>query len=64
MLQKVERLFCRESARIDIQSQILLNGIADSKAEMNFHFIMAVIRQQAIKKIFSEEMLKQQAIET
>ncbi len=31
---------------------------------MNFHFIMAVIRQQAIKKIFSEEMLKQQAIES
>lgn len=56
MLQKVERLFTRESARIDIGSQVLLNGNADQKAEMNFHFIMAVIRQQAIKKIFVEHM--------
>ena len=44
MLQKVERLLTRESSRIDIESQILLNGIADQKAEMNFHFILAVIR--------------------
>ena len=44
LLQKVERLFTRESSRIDIESQILLNSIADQKAEMNFHFILAVIR--------------------
>jgi len=44
MLQKTERLFARESARIDIESFVLLNGVADSKAEMNFHFIMAIIR--------------------
>jgi len=33
MLQKVERLFTRECTRIDIKSQVLLNGVADKKAE-------------------------------
>jgi len=64
MLQKVERLFIRESAKIEIESQILLNSCADQKAEKNFHFIMAVIRQQAIKKIFVEHMKLQQVEET
>ena len=44
MLQKVERLFTRESARIDIESQVLLNGIADERAEKNFHLIMYILR--------------------
>jgi hypothetical protein len=35
-----------------------LNSVSDGKAEKNFHFIMAVIRQQAIKKIFAEEIKK------
>ena len=56
MLQKVERLFCRESQRIDIRSQVLLHTLADQRAEKNFHFIMAVIRKQTIKKIFRERM--------
>lgn len=58
MLQKVERLFTRECARIDIKSQVLLNGIADKKAEQNFNFIMTVLRQKAIKKIYHEHIKK------
>lgn len=50
MLQKVERLFVRESQRIEIKSQILLNHMADKKAEQNFNMIMSIIRQQAIQK--------------
>ena len=40
MLQRLERIFCRETARVDIESQIMLNNIADRRAEKNFHFIM------------------------
>lgn len=59
MLQKVERVFVRESARIEISSQILLNSIADKKAEQNFNYIMTTIRQQAIKKLYREQLKKQ-----
>jgi hypothetical protein len=38
---------------------VLLNGIADKKAEQNFNFIMTVLRQQAIKKIYIEHIKKQ-----
>ena len=44
MLQRLERVFVRETARVAVESQIMLNKIADSKAECNFHFIMAAIR--------------------
>jgi hypothetical protein len=44
MLQKVERVFVRESARIEINSQILLHSMADKKAEQNFNYIMTTIR--------------------
>ena len=44
MLQRLERVFVRETARVDVESQIMLNKIADSKAECNFHFIMAAIK--------------------
>ena len=40
MLQRVERVFVRECSKVDIESQILLNNIADKRAEQNFHFIM------------------------
>lgn len=50
MLQKLERLFGRETARVNVDSQILLNQIADRKAEKRFYFLMAQIKQQAIKK--------------
>ena len=44
MLQRLERLFARETARIEIKSHILLNNIADARAEKNFHFIMTSYR--------------------
>lgn len=44
MLQRLERLFARETSRVDIKSVILLNSIADKRAEKNFHFIMASYR--------------------
>lgn len=37
---------------------MLLNDIADKKAEENFNFIMTLLRQQAIKKIFVEHVKK------
>ena len=54
MLQKLERVFIKETSRIDIKSLVLLNSMADKRAEQNFHFIMTTIRQLAIKKIFRE----------
>ena len=50
MLQRLERVFVRETARVDVKSQIMLNKIADSKAESNFHFIMAAIKHEGIRK--------------
>ena len=37
---------------------MLLNDIADKKSEENFNFIMTLLRQQAIKKIFVEHVKK------
>jgi len=50
MLQRVERIFARECSRVELQSQILINQIADKKAEQNFHFIMGMIKHQNYKK--------------
>ena len=44
MLQRRERLFARETSRVDINSIILINSIADKRAEKNFHFIMTSYR--------------------
>lgn len=52
MLQRLERVFVRETARVDVQSQIMLNKIADSKAQGNFHFIMEAIKQESLKKAY------------
>jgi hypothetical protein len=52
MLQRLERLFARETARVDVKSIILLNSIADKRAEKNFHFIMTSYRNQNIKKAY------------
>jgi hypothetical protein len=60
MLQRLERLFVRETARIDIKSQILLNSIADKRAEKNFHFVMTSYRNLNIQK---EMKAKQKAQE-
>lgn len=50
MLQKVERLFAKECSRVEISSSVLINTIADKKAEQNFHFIMGMIKHQTVKK--------------
>ena len=50
MLQRLERLFARETSRVDVASTILLNSIADKRAEKNFHFIMTSYRALQIKK--------------
>lgn len=59
MLQRLERLFARETARVDIKSIVLLNSISDKRAEKNFHFIMTSYRQQQIKKEYKEHLRKQ-----
>jgi hypothetical protein len=50
MLQRVERVFARECSRVDLDSTILDNFVADKKAEMNFHCIMGMIKQQNLRK--------------
>ena len=50
MLQRTERIFAKEISKVDIQSTILLNLIADKKAEQKFQRIMGQIRQQSINK--------------
>jgi len=37
MLQKVDRVFASECARVELSSTILDNFCADKKAELNFH---------------------------
>lgn len=43
MLQRVERIFAQECARVDLESNILNNMVADKKAELNFHRIIGII---------------------
>ena len=52
MLQRLERVFVRESAKVDVGSQIMLNRIADARAEKNFYILMAAIRNEAVIKIY------------
>jgi len=44
MLQRTERIFAKECAKVDIDSNILLNMMADQKAEQKFQRIMSQIR--------------------
>jgi Ca2+-binding EF-hand superfamily protein len=41
MLQRTERIFAKECSKVDIDSTILLNMIADKKAEQKFQRIMS-----------------------
>lgn len=50
MLQRVERVFAQECARVDLESSILNNMVADKRAETKFHSLMAVIERQNAKK--------------
>ena len=46
MLQRVERIFAKECAKVEVDSTILLHMIADKKAEQKFQRVMNQIRQQ------------------
>mmetsp|Transcript_5833 Transcript_5833/g.9338 ORF Transcript_5833/g.9338 Transcript_5833/m.9338 type:complete len:248 (-) Transcript_5833:650-1393(-) len=61
MLQRVERVFCEECARVDLESATLTNYVADKKAELNFHFIMGMIKHQNLKKNMRLKMLSEKA---
>ena len=56
MLQRLERIFIRETAKVDIESQIMLNAIADTRAEKSFHFIMQAIKEQSNKKAWKAKI--------
>ena len=61
MLQKVERVFAQECSRVDLESTVLNNFVADKKAEVNFHFIMGMIKQQNLKKNARLKLLNEKA---
>jgi hypothetical protein len=46
MLQKAERIFAKECSKVDVDSTVLINMIADKKAEQKFQRIMCQIRIQ------------------
>lgn len=50
MLQRVERVFAKECARVVLDSSILDNFVADKKAEQNFHLIMGMLFAKDCKK--------------
>ena len=43
-------MFVRECAKVEVGSQIMLNRIADNRAENNFYILMAAIKNESIKK--------------
>ena len=47
MLQRVQRVFALECARVDFESATLNNFAADKKSEIIFHLIMGKIETQA-----------------
>jgi len=50
MLQRVKRVFAQECAKVDFESTILNNFVADKKAECNFHQLMGEIKNQNLQK--------------
>jgi len=55
MLQRLERIFVFESSKIEMNSQILMNNIADQKAELKFHMLMLKIMDKPETQIAVEE---------
>lgn len=47
MLKRVKRVFASECSRVDLNSTILNNMVADKQSEMGFHFIMGKIEVQS-----------------
>ena len=46
MIQRLERIFCKECTQINLESHLLLQSIADKRAETKFHYIIQVIRRK------------------
>ena len=46
MIQRLERIFCKECSRINLDSQLLLQSIADKRAETRFHYLIQIIRRK------------------
>lgn len=63
MLQRVERVFAQECAKVDLDSTILNNFVADQKAENNFHIIMGMIKYQSLMKQGKLKMQQEKAKE-
>lgn len=64
MLQRTERIFAKECSKVDIDSTILLNMIADKKAEQKFQRIMNQIRQQNINKQIEQQKREKQLLDS
>ncbi len=58
MLQKVERIFAKECSKVDVDSVILQNMIADKKAEQKFQRIMCQLRIQNNIKMLEQAKLE------
>ena len=50
MMQRVERVFATEVARVELESAVLDNFVADKKAELNFHYIMGMIKSLNLRR--------------
>ena len=60
MLQKAERIFAKECSKVDVDSTVLINMIADKKAEQKFQRIMCQIRIQNNLKLRKQAELEKQ----
>ena len=46
MIQRLERIFAKEWSQINLNSQLLLQSIADKRSEIKFHYIIQIIRRR------------------
>jgi len=46
MFQRLERIFAMECSKIYMQSYVLVNNIADNRAERKFHMLMLKLKSQ------------------
>lgn len=64
MLQRTERIFAKECSKVEVDSTILLNMIADKKAEQKFQRVMNQIRQQNYLKQVEQAKKEKQLLES
>ena len=50
-------MFAQETYRIDIDSSTLNNFVADKNGELNFHFVMGMIKNQGLKRYKKDSLL-------